>query len=98
MWTLLYGFHEDRSPTHGYEATREAADSLEIARATKASAGATTSSSGRAGSTLSTVSISLMTSSALMGGSSPRAAPAAPAERAVPIGGAASCCESADQP
>jgi hypothetical protein len=25
MWTLLYGFHEDRSPTHGYEATREAA-------------------------------------------------------------------------
>jgi hypothetical protein len=25
MWTLLYGHHEDRSPTHGYEATREAA-------------------------------------------------------------------------
>jgi hypothetical protein len=25
MWTLLYGFHEDRAPTHGYEATREAA-------------------------------------------------------------------------
>ena len=25
MWTLAYGFHEDRAPTHGYEATREAA-------------------------------------------------------------------------
>jgi hypothetical protein len=25
MWTLLYGHHEERSPTHGYEATREAA-------------------------------------------------------------------------
>jgi hypothetical protein len=25
MWTLLFGFHEDRTPTHGYEATREAA-------------------------------------------------------------------------
>jgi hypothetical protein len=25
MWTLAYGFHEDRNPTHGYEATREAA-------------------------------------------------------------------------
>jgi hypothetical protein len=25
MWTLAYGYHEDRSPTHGYEATREAA-------------------------------------------------------------------------
>ena len=25
MWTLAYGHHEDRSPTHGYEATREAA-------------------------------------------------------------------------
>jgi hypothetical protein len=24
-WTLAYGFHEDRSPTHGYEPTREAA-------------------------------------------------------------------------
>ena len=22
MWTLLYGFHEVRLPTHGYEATR----------------------------------------------------------------------------
>ena len=25
MWTLAYGQHEDRSPTHGYEASREAA-------------------------------------------------------------------------
>jgi hypothetical protein len=25
MWTLAYGQHEDRSPTHGYEATRQAA-------------------------------------------------------------------------
>jgi hypothetical protein len=25
MWTLSYGEHEDRTPTHGYEATREAA-------------------------------------------------------------------------
>jgi hypothetical protein len=25
MWTLAFGHHEDRSPTHGYEATREAA-------------------------------------------------------------------------
>ncbi len=25
MWTLGYGRHEDRSPTHGYEPTREAA-------------------------------------------------------------------------
>ena len=25
MWTLAYGQHEDRSPTHGYEATRGAA-------------------------------------------------------------------------
>jgi hypothetical protein len=24
-WTLAYGHHEDRSPTHGYAATREAA-------------------------------------------------------------------------
>jgi hypothetical protein len=24
-WTLAYGYHEDRSPTHGYEATRETA-------------------------------------------------------------------------
>jgi len=25
LWTLAYGYHEDRAPTHGYEATREAA-------------------------------------------------------------------------
>jgi hypothetical protein len=25
MWTLGFGHHEDRTPTHGYEATREAA-------------------------------------------------------------------------
>jgi hypothetical protein len=25
LWTLAYSHHEDRSPTHGYEPTREAA-------------------------------------------------------------------------
>jgi hypothetical protein len=25
MWTLGYGHHRNRSPTHGYESTREAA-------------------------------------------------------------------------
>ena len=25
MWTLAFGHHEDRTPTHGYEAVREAA-------------------------------------------------------------------------
>jgi hypothetical protein len=25
MWTLAFGHQEDRTPTHGYEATREAA-------------------------------------------------------------------------
>jgi hypothetical protein len=25
LWTLAFGQHQDRSPTHGYEATREAA-------------------------------------------------------------------------
>ena len=25
LWTLAYGHHEDRWPTHGYEPTREAA-------------------------------------------------------------------------
>jgi hypothetical protein len=25
IWTLAFGQHEDRTPTHGYEATREAA-------------------------------------------------------------------------
>src|SRR5437764_11356933 len=26
MWTLAFGHHEDRTPTHGYAATREAAN------------------------------------------------------------------------
>jgi hypothetical protein len=25
MWTLTFGYHEDRTPTHGYAETREAA-------------------------------------------------------------------------
>jgi hypothetical protein len=25
MWTLAFGHHEDRTPTHGYATTREAA-------------------------------------------------------------------------
>ena len=25
LWTLAYGYHEDRTPTHGYEPTRDAA-------------------------------------------------------------------------
>jgi hypothetical protein len=25
MWALAFGHHEDRAPTHGYEATRDAA-------------------------------------------------------------------------
>jgi hypothetical protein len=25
MWTLAFGHHDDRKPTHGYEPTREAA-------------------------------------------------------------------------
>ena len=25
MWTLAFGYYEDRTPTHGYEATREEA-------------------------------------------------------------------------
>ena len=25
LWTLAFGHHKDRTPTHGYEATREAA-------------------------------------------------------------------------
>jgi hypothetical protein len=24
LWALVFGHHEDRTPTHGYEATREA--------------------------------------------------------------------------
>jgi hypothetical protein len=25
MWTLAFGYHEDRTPTHGYAAAREPA-------------------------------------------------------------------------
>jgi hypothetical protein len=25
MWTLMFGYHEDRTPTHGYAGTRAAA-------------------------------------------------------------------------
>jgi hypothetical protein len=25
LWTLAFGYHEDRTPTHGYAGTREAA-------------------------------------------------------------------------
>jgi hypothetical protein len=25
LWTLIFGYHEDRTPTHGYEPAREAA-------------------------------------------------------------------------
>jgi hypothetical protein len=25
MWTLIFDYHQDHSPTYGYEATREAA-------------------------------------------------------------------------
>jgi hypothetical protein len=25
LWALAYGYHEDRTPTHGYEATRKSA-------------------------------------------------------------------------
>ena len=25
LWTLAYGYHEDRTPTHGHEPSREAA-------------------------------------------------------------------------
>jgi hypothetical protein len=25
LWTLAFGYHDDRTPTHGYAATREAA-------------------------------------------------------------------------
>lgn len=30
LWTLAYGQHEDRTPTHGYEATRKAAWRLSL--------------------------------------------------------------------
>jgi len=26
MWTLIFDYHEDHTPTHGYAATREAAN------------------------------------------------------------------------
>jgi hypothetical protein len=28
LWTLAFGHHEDRTPTHGYAATREAITSF----------------------------------------------------------------------
>jgi hypothetical protein len=31
MWTLAFGHHEDRTPTHGYAATREAAEAAAVA-------------------------------------------------------------------
>jgi hypothetical protein len=31
MWTLAFGHHEDRTPAHGYEATRKAAMAGECA-------------------------------------------------------------------
>jgi hypothetical protein len=34
MWTLAFGHHEDRTPTHGYEPTREAAMAVEAVRRT----------------------------------------------------------------
>jgi hypothetical protein len=32
MWTLIFGHHEDRTPTHGYEPTREAGDEPDFAK------------------------------------------------------------------
>jgi hypothetical protein len=32
MWTLAFGHHEDRTATHGYEATRDAAMACSIRR------------------------------------------------------------------
>jgi hypothetical protein len=32
MWTLAYGQHRDRSPTHGFEPTREAAMAASFAK------------------------------------------------------------------
>jgi len=32
MWTLAFGQHEDRTPTHGHAATREAAMAAQVAR------------------------------------------------------------------
>ncbi len=30
MWTLAYGDHEDRTPTHGYEATRTSVETAAL--------------------------------------------------------------------
>jgi hypothetical protein len=46
MWTLAFGHHEDRSPTNGYAATREAA----MGRSRRAGGGERTDP-GRASST-----------------------------------------------
>jgi hypothetical protein len=34
MWTLAFGHHEDRTPTHGYAERREAATLTDSGRAT----------------------------------------------------------------
>ena len=57
MWTLAYGDHEDRTPTHGYEATREAAmnafaKSCTPATTTHASGGRLNKAKPRFGSTM----------------------------------------------
>ena len=49
LWTLAYGHHEDRTPTHGYEPTREAA--MAIASTPCSPLPATTSSCSCAGVT-----------------------------------------------
>src|SRR5262249_60692639 len=45
LWTLTLGHHEDRSPTHGYEPTREAA-MANVPSFYKANSGASTSREG----------------------------------------------------
>jgi hypothetical protein len=35
LWTLAFGQHEDRSPTHGYTDSREAASCARMARSVK---------------------------------------------------------------
>jgi hypothetical protein len=40
MWTLAFGQHEDRTPTHGYAATREAWLAAIVERLHHAAAGA----------------------------------------------------------
>ena len=39
LWTLAYGQHEDRTPTHGYEATREAVFAKRLAARVKPGTG-----------------------------------------------------------